>query len=159
MAGKIMSLWIYSSISEVSWEGGAVLTGCPRRAQRSGDLGQPVKGTSFSNLGKRCSSIAWWLGKRKGGCLDEKARLFLGWGFGVVLVVLQGRVWVAANFVMVGPAAPKKSGQRSVVFGTACDVIFLGLARRGSLSPPRVKGSGVACVLPQIGMRSVSVGI
>lgn len=76
MAGKIMSLWIYSSISEVSWEGSAVLSGCLRRAQPSGELGQPVKGTSFSSLGKRCSGIAWWLGKREGGCLDEKARLF-----------------------------------------------------------------------------------
>lgn len=52
MAGKIMSLWIYSSILEVSWEGSAVLTGCLCTAQDSGDLVQLVKGTLFARLAK-----------------------------------------------------------------------------------------------------------
>lgn len=59
MAGKIMSLWIYSSILEVSWEGSAVLTGCLCMARGSGDLVQLGKGTLFASLGKGCSSIAW----------------------------------------------------------------------------------------------------
>lgn len=89
MAGKIMSLWIYSSISEVSGEGGAVLTGCLCTAQDSGDLVQPVKGTSFASLGKWCSSTAWELGGVR-VCAWRRKPGFLGWGFGVVLVMLQG---------------------------------------------------------------------
>lgn len=80
MAGKIMSLWIYSSISEVGWEGSAVLTGCLCAAQGSGDLVQPLRGTSLASLGKQCSSIAWELGSVKMGAWIRKPG-FLGWGF------------------------------------------------------------------------------
>jgi len=54
VAGKIMSLWISSSISEVSWEG---------TAQGSGDLIQPGKG---------CSGIAWELGSAGVGAWVRK---------------------------------------------------------------------------------------
>lgn len=118
MAGKIMSLWIYSSISEVSWEGSAVLTGCLCTAQDSGDLVQLVKGTLFARLGKGCPSIAWELGSVRLGAWVRRAGL--EWSFGVVFVMLHGQVCceVAANFIVVDPAAPKKSGQPDLVFWT-----------------------------------------
>lgn len=159
MAGKIMSLWIYSSISEVSWEGSAVLSGCLCMAQNSGDLVQLVKGTLFASLGKWCSSIAWKLGSVRVGAWIRKTG-FLEWGFGVVLVMLQGQVCceVAANFIVMAPAAPKKYGQPPWYSGL-CNTIFLRLACRGSLSPPCVKDSGVACAQAQRWMWSVSMGI
>lgn len=51
------------------------------------------------------------------------------WGFGVNLVMLQGRVcWeAAANFVVVGPAALKRSEQ-SVWYSELCNIACLGLA-------------------------------
>lgn len=118
MAGKIISLWIYSSISEVSWEGSAVLTGCLCTAQDSGDLVQLVKGTLFARLGKGCPSIAWELGSVRLGAWVRRAGL--EWSFGVVFVMLHGQVCceVAANFIVVDPAAPKKSGQPDLVFWT-----------------------------------------
>lgn len=51
MAGKIMSLWIYSSILEVSWEGSVVLPECLCMAQDSEDLVQPGQRMLQHSLG------------------------------------------------------------------------------------------------------------
>lgn len=71
-----------------------------------------VKGLLFSSLTKWCSSIAWELGSVLVGALTRKPG-FLGWGFGVVLVMLQGQACceVAANLNAVDTAIPKESGQ------------------------------------------------
>lgn len=46
-----MSLWVCSSLSEVSWEGSAALTGCLGVAQRAGNLVQLVEEASFPSPG------------------------------------------------------------------------------------------------------------
>lgn len=61
---------------------------------------------------------------------------------------------VAANFTVVGPAAPKKSG-RPLRYAGLCNTISLGLACRGSQSPLCGKDSGVACVLPHVDVVSL----
>lgn len=89
MAGKITSLWIYSSIVEVSWESSAVVTGCLCTAQDSEDLVQPEKRILFASLGKGCSSITWELGSVRVGAWVRKAG-FLGRVFSVALVYAAG---------------------------------------------------------------------
>lgn len=51
VAGKIMSLWVCSSLSEVSWEGSAVLTDCLGKAWHAGHLLQLVGEASFPSPG------------------------------------------------------------------------------------------------------------
>lgn len=71
-------------------------------------------------------------------------------GFCVILVMLQRQVcsWVAVKFC-VDPAAPEKSGQLLWYLGL-CNLTFLGLVCRESLSPLHVKDSGVACPAPKV---------
>lgn len=91
--------------------------------------------------------VLWYslgAGQCKGSCKAWiKKPGFLGWGFCVILVMLQRQVCcqVAVNFT-AGPAAPKKSGQFMWYLGL-CNLIFVGLACRESVSPPCVKDSGV----------------
>lgn len=84
--------------------------------------------------------------------LDEDAKLF---GIGVILVMLQRQVccWVVVNF-SVGSVAPKKSGQLLCYLGL-CNLNSLGLACRESVSPPRVKDSGVMCSAPKVDVVSL----